>query len=396
MTATRRMLLSTCSTAVLMTLGWASLPTSVLAQGAPGVTDQEIKLGGVFALSGPAKLVTDPYQRGMQLAFDQANAEGGLFGRKIVWLTEDDGYQPARALAGAKRLVERNGVFMLVGQVGTPPTSAIMPYAEQNKIPFFTLVSSPDQTKRYTFGLTVPYVDQMYVLTKYLVEKKGSKRLAFFYQNDDLGHSSRVGFERAMKEAGLTPVVDVPYERGTTDFSTSVLKLRDAGADAVLAVGIAPATGTAIKQAGAVGYKPTWGTFSVGAGSAMHDVLGNEINGLFFVSEVYSQYSDVPAVAELKALLAKTYPDAQLEWGVMTGYAEGKVVVDALRAVGPHPTREAVVQVLDSGRTWDVGVMAPVSYGPGKRSAANSIAVFEWQDQMIVKLTDWIALENAR
>ena len=285
---------------------------------------------------------------------------------------------------------------MLVGQVGTPPTSAIMPYAEQNKIPFFTLVSSPDQTKRYTFGLTVPYVDQMYVLTKYLIEKKGSKRLAFFYQNDDLGHSSRVGFERAMKEAGLAPVVDVPYERGTTDFSTSVLKLRDADADAVLAVGIAPATGTAIKQGEAVGYRPTWGTFSVGAGSAMHDVLGNEINGLFFVSEVYSQYSDVPAVAELKALLAKAYPDAQLEWGVMTGYAEGKIVVDALRAVGPHPTREAVAQVLDSGRTWDVGVMAPVSYGPGKRSAANSIAVFEWQNQMIVKLTDWIALESAR
>lgn len=377
-------------------LGGLLAPAVVLAQGAPGISKNEIKLGAVYPLSGPTRLVTDPYRRGIALAFDKVNDEGGIHGRKIKWLQEDDAYQPARTLAGAKRLVERDQVFMLVGQVGTPTTLAVMPYAEQNKIPFFTLVNPPDPSKRYTFGMTASYGDQMYQVTKYLVEKKGLKRIGFFYQNDDLGEAGRIGLNRALKELGMTLAADVGFERGTSDFSTQVLRLRDAEVDGVIAMAVAPSTGTAVKQALAIGYKPVWGTFSIGGGAAIQDVLGTAIEGLVFTSEVFTQFSDVPAVQEVKRLMEKYNPGIAMEWGVLIGYAQGTIVVETLKALGPNPTRDGVVAELDQRGTWDIGVMAPVSYGPGKRSATNKLGVFEWKDGKSVQVVDWVPVTEQR
>jgi len=103
----------------------AALAVPAFAEDVPGVTDSEITLGGVFAVSGPVRLVTEPYEQAIRAYFNRVNKDGGIHGRQINWLVEDDAYQPARTLAGAKKLVERDGVFFLFGAMGTPTTLAV-------------------------------------------------------------------------------------------------------------------------------------------------------------------------------------------------------------------------------------------------------------------------------
>lgn len=364
------------------------LPLAAQAD-APGISKGEIKLGGVFALSGPARLVMEPYEQGIRIVFNKVNAEGGIYGRKINWILEDDGYQPARTVAGVKKLAERDEVFLLFGNLGTPTTKAAMPYVDQAKIPYFVAVASPEPISRYTFGLMANYDQVMYSVAKYLVQKAGVRKPGFLYQNDELGAIGRIGVERALKELNVPLVADVGYERGTNDYSTQVLKLRDAGADGVISMGIAPATANAVKQAVGIGYKPVWGTFSIGGAAVMQNLLGPMVEGMVFGSEIDTQFADSPSAREVKALLAKDYPKVPVDWGTMIGYAHAKLIVEALKAAGPNPTREGVIAAVE-GKNIDLGVMAPVSYAPNKRTAANAIAVFQWKGGKTQRMTDWV------
>ena len=371
----------------ISTAALALLPIATFAQVTTGVTKNEIKLGGVFALSGPARLIMEPYEQGIRIVFNKVNADGGIYGRKINWILDDDGYQPARTLAGIKKLVERDEVFVLFGNLGTPTTKAVMPYVEQAKIPYFVAVASPEPISRYTFGLMANYDQVMYQVTKYMVQKAGVKKPGYLYQNDDLGAVGRIGVERALKELNVPLAADVGYERGTNDFGTQVLKLRDAGADGVISMGIGPATANGVKQATGIGYKPVWGTFSVGGSALMYQLLGASVDGMVFGSEI--ETADSPAAREVKTLLAKDFPGVPVDWGTMLGYANAKLMVEALKAAGPNPTREGVIAAVE-GRSIDLGVMAPVNYASNKRTAANAIAVFQWKNGKAERKTEWV------
>lgn len=375
---------------------FAVLSAPAFGQPTPGVTDKEITLGGVFAVSGPVRLVTEPYEQAIRAYFNRVNATGGVNGRQIKWLVEDDAYQPARTLAGAKKLVERDGVFLLFGQMGTPTTLAVAPYAEQSKIPFFTVNASPEPPRKYTFGLMANYSDVMHYVARHLAREMGFKRIGYLYQNDDLGEVGRKGVERAMKEAGMQLAADVGYERGTTDFGTHVLKLRDAGVDAVISMGVAPSTATAVKQASAANYKPTWATFSVGSSAPMQKLLGPAIDGMVFGSEIDTQFSDAPSARDLADLMKQYYPATALDWGAMVGYVHAKVIVDAIRGAGNSPTRESVLAMLEKTRDFEVGLMAPVSYGETKRTGANGVRVYQWRGDKPVPLTDWLPIGDKK
>ncbi|MCO5089661.1 ABC transporter substrate-binding protein [Bosea sp. (in: a-proteobacteria)] len=375
-------------------MGSAVLPA--YGQTASGITDKEIKLGGVFAVSGPVRLVTEPYEQAIRAYFNRVNEQGGINGRKINWLVEDDAYQPARTLAGAKKLVERDGVFLLFGAMGTPTTLAVAPYADQVKVPFFTVNASPEPPRKYTFGLMANYSDVMYYVARQLSKEMGFKKIGYLYQNDDLGEVGRIGIERAFKELGVSFAADVGYERGTTDFSTHVLKLRDAGVDAVISMGVAPSTATAVKQAAGANYTPTWATFSVGSSAPMLKLLGPAINGMVFGSEIETQFSDSEAAQDLAALMKQYFPQTALDWGAMVGYVHAKVIVAALKAAGASPTRESVLATLENTKNFEAGLMAPVSYGPNKRTGANGIRVYQWKGDKPVALTDWLPIGAAK
>lgn len=357
---------------------------------AAGVSDKEIKLGGVLALSGPVTLVTTPYRQAIEAYFNRVNSQGGINGRKINWIVEDDAYKPAQSLAAAKKLVERDNVFFIFGQMGASMIGAVAPYAERAMIPALGATAAPDPQREYVLTFMAPYQNMMYVATKYLLEQNKSKRIALLFQNDDFGELGRKGVLKAMAEAGQTLVSEVGYERGTTDFSTYVLKLRESQADAVLAMSLPSSLATAMKQAKSIGYKARWVAGAAGGFNSTQELLGADVEGLLYPSEIDSQYTESPAMSDVKELMNKFSPGAQIDWGTLLGYAQARYVVSLLKSLDNNLTREAVIKQAYSGKGIDVGIMPPVNYSSTKHSAATAARMFEWKDGKPVAVSDWV------
>lgn len=369
----------------------ATLATQALAANSPGVSAAEIVIGGVMPLSGPVRLVSEPYEQGIRAHFNEVNQSGGVNGRKINYVVEDDAYQPSKALAAAKKLIERDNVFMLFGQFGVPQANAMIPYVEQARVPLMIVTSVPPPNKKYAFGFLANYSDVTYFLTKYYVQQLKAKRVGYFYQNDDLGEVGRVGVNRALKELGIELAADVGFERGTSDFSTHALKLRDANVEAVVTMTTAPALASVIKASLALPFKPVWGTYSIGSSNALINVLGADIAGLVYASELESQFAEAPGVqAHIKALKA-SYPNATAEWGTLLGYAHARFAVAALKAAGKDPTRESLAEALRQARNVEVSTMANTGYLPDDTmSAVRALRIFRWENGKPQPQTDWL------
>ncbi len=357
-------------------------------------TADSIVLGGVFALTGPVRLITEPYEQGARSYFNRVNKQGGIEGRPIRWLVEDDAYQPAKALAGAKKLIERDNVAFLFGQMGTPTTAAIIPYAEQARVPFFSATPATPPARTYTFSFMASYPEEMYEVMNHLVQKRQLKRIAYLYQNDDLGEAARAGIDRAMKENGTALAGTVGYERGTSDFGTHILKLRDAKPEAVISIGTAPTIASSIRQARAMGFTPLWATYGVGSSNVMQSLLGDDIEGLLFATEVLNQFSDDPEVQALKADLKVSYPDARADYATMLGYGHARLIVGVLQAVGSNVTRERVLEAAQSKNGFPVGVMQPIRYDNQGRSGASALRIFQWEAGKPQPRSEWIQIKH--
>lgn len=364
------------------------------AQSVPGISDKEIVLGGVFALSGQFRLVTEPYERGLRSVFNATNDAGGIHGRKIRWIIEDDGYQPARALAGAKKLVERDNVFAIVGQVGTPNIAAILPYTEPAKIPVLTINPLPPGAHKHAFNIMASFSDLSYHLTKYLLTAGKVTKLGYLYQNDALGEIGRVGVNKALAELNAKLTADVGYERGATDLNAQVLKLRDAGVQAVVVIATAPAVATAVKQSNTVDFKPTWATLGVVGTDIVYKLLGDQTEGLMFASEVESQFADAPGIKEALATVRKYFPDSIVDYNMLIGYANGVLAVKALETAGRDVTREKLVQVIEAMSSLDTGVVK-LSFSATKHGGADAAKIFQWKGGKPVALTEWLPISGA-
>lgn len=359
------------------------------AQTVPGVTDKEVHVGGVMALAGPVRFVTEPMEKVIKSVFNDVNARGGVHGRQIKWVLEDDAYQPARTLAGVRKLVERDGVFAIVGLVGAPTTAAALPYTSQANVPVISINGMPDPTPKYGFGLQASYSDLMYHLTRHLVSTAGVKRLGYIYQNDDLGEFGRRGISRALKElrAEQVLVADVGYERGSTEYTTQVLRLRDARAEAVIAMGTVSSVATAIKQAASIGYKPTWGTYAIGASATMQTLVGDLVEGLTFGMETEAESSSSPNLQKAGKLLQQNFPGTRLDYNAMLGYAVAELTVKALEAAGRDVTREKFVRAIESMQKYQGAVMA-VSFSATKHTGADSVRIYQWKNGKVTPVSE--------
>ena len=153
-----------------------------------GISNSTITLGQSSALSGPAKDLGTNMRAGMEAYFAKINATGGINGREIKLISKDDGYEPDRAIKNTKELIENEKVFLLIGEVGTPTSQAVVPIAEKAKVPFFGPFTGAEflrnPFKKYVINVRGSYYQEMEKLAEYLVDKKGLKKIACFYQND--------------------------------------------------------------------------------------------------------------------------------------------------------------------------------------------------------------------
>ncbi len=366
-----------CVFAVLMALTFG-LAGSISAE--EGVTATEIHVGQWGPQTGPAA-PWGAVARGTDAYFKMINAEGGIHGRKIVHHYFDDGYNPAKTLAGVKQLQEEVGMFAWVSGVGTAPGLAVKDYLMERKIPWLGPSAGSrhwvEPPNKYLFNIYPLYLGDAQLLCQYAVDTLGFKRVAIAYQNDDYGKQGLEGAETQLAKYGLELVEAIPVNVADTDMKPHIMKFRKAKAEAVLLF-VGPGHVARIQGTGkAMKFTPQWMTTSTCSDvPLMMYITKGGYAGTIFATFLEVGNMRIGSIDNPNKpshpLLQKYYKDAfkkfaakEERWGLtfFAGIAYAEPFVEALKRVGRDLTREKLVAEMEKMQNFRGG-MGPVNYAP--------------------------------
>ncbi|MEM7091095.1 MAG: ABC transporter substrate-binding protein [Pseudomonadota bacterium] len=346
-----------------------------------GVTDDEIVIGAVNDLSGIFAAVGVPATKGANLYFDKVNEAGGVHGRKIRYVVEDNGYQMPRAMQGYNKLLNRDKVFAMLQSLGTPMNLAGFKLMDPKGIPNVAPLTAARQMlqepMRNKFTSFSTYFDQARVGVKYLAETHGGTKVCAMYLPTDFGKEILEGSKAGVEEAGLTFVTETTHKPDETDFVGSLSKLNDAGCDIVtIALGVRQAitvVGTA-KKMGLTDMK-FLGT-SASFLTVVAKVPGGVTDGFYAAAswqDLWARAEDPAPKAFIEEYKAATGEDAV--GFAMLGYSAAQLMVKALEAAGPDLTHDSFIAAMETLDYNDELVGNHMDYGPDDHQGANSVYV---------------------
>lgn len=342
----------------VLVIGLLSFGTAVAQD---GVTKDKILLGQSCALSGPAQALGKGMNAGLLASFSEINSNGGINGRKVRLVSKDDGYEPDRAIKNTRGLIEQEKVFLLIGEVGTPTSKAVVPIAEKANVLFFGPFTGAEflrnPYKKWVVNVRGSYYQEMEKLAQYLVDKKGLKKIACFYQNDGYGQAGLSGIEKALKKRGMELVTTGTYQRNTVAVKSGLLKIRRAKPDAVVMVGAYKPCAEFIKLAKKLGMKDTvYANISFVGTEALRKELGEAGEGCVISQVVKFPWDkSVPLVKEYHAAMKKHQPDARIGFVSLEGFMVGKLFSMTSQAVGSSLTSESFINAIHGTKVFDLG-----------------------------------------
>jgi ABC-type branched-subunit amino acid transport system substrate-binding protein len=348
---------------------------SSLAAAEDGVTASRILLGQAAVFSGPAAQLGIQMRNGIKTYLDYVNERGGVHGRKIELVTEDDRYEPSVAPAASKKLIEEHKVFALLGYVGTPTGMAHLPVITQAKVPLVGMFTGAEALRaplnRYIFHVRASYYDETEKIVEQVVST-GGKKIAVFYQNDAYGEAGRKGTEIALTKRSMKIHANGTVERNTLKVEDAVKTINSSEPDAVVMVGAYAACAEFIKQMKRSGSGATFYNVSFVGSKALADALGDSGSGVAISQVVpFPWGTAVPVVKEYQALASKSgFKD--YNFSAMEGFLTAKVMVEGLRRAGKNPTRESLVDALERMQDVDLGGFY-VSYSPKNHAGSKFV-----------------------
>jgi ABC-type branched-subunit amino acid transport system substrate-binding protein len=348
--------LATCFAAIILI---AASVSSALAQKKydTGATDTEIKIGNIMPYSGPASAY-GVIGRAEAAYFRKINAEGGINGRKINFISYDDAYSPPKTVEQARRLVESDEVLMIFGPLGTPSNAAIQKYMNAKRVPQLFVSSgatkwNDPQHFPWTIGWQPNYQQEARIYAKYILREKPNARIGVLYQNDDLGKDYLKGLKDGLgdKAAILLIVTEDAYEVSEATIDTHVVKMKSMKVNVVVDITTPKFAAQAIRKAAEIGWKPMHILASVATSiGAVIKPAGFE-NAQDIVSLAYlmdpsdPQWSDDPGMKAFDDFLAKFYPEGnRADNYIVTGYNLAQTLVQVLKHCGDDLTRENVMK----------------------------------------------------
>jgi branched-chain amino acid transport system substrate-binding protein len=242
----------------------ASAQTKVTDQ---GISPTEIVIGTHQDLSGPIKVWGVPVSNGMKMAVEEINAAGGINGRKLKMILEDNGYDPKKAVLASQKMVERDKVFAMIGGMGSAPTLAAQDILfDAGVLQLFPLTAAEftfkfDPAKpqeRLKFNNLLPYVESTRAAVKYMMEWKGFKKPCIMHQDDEYGKNVLDGFTQQLEAMKVQPASVTSYKRGVSDFSAQIAKMKSDGCDIVVLGTIIRETIGAMSDAKKLGWDVTF------------------------------------------------------------------------------------------------------------------------------------------
>ena len=339
------------------------------AQAQQGVTDSEILLGDILPLSGPPALLGAAHNVGVKLAIAEANAAGGINGRKLRLISEDDGYVVSRTLQGVRKLVTSDKVFALTSLSGTAQGQAALPLVRELGVPTIATISVYEElykpVSKNVYAIGGDHEVGAKALVNFLSDKFPGKKWAIVSQNDEYGEKVREGFEVVVKAKKLNVVSNQIYKKGQVDFSSEMLRVKQAGAEVLFAGGVLGENVAMAKELERQGYKIPIGTTYVSRVSALLALMGTAAENLYSVDFV--SLEDTPRGKALMDLAKQTLSEddfKRVNRYTFTGYTGAKVMFEAFRRCGKALTWDCTIKQLDSLKDFDPGVTTPVSFSP--------------------------------
>lgn len=337
----------------------------------PGVTDKEIVIGEIMPVSGPPALLGVGHNIGSQIAVAEINAAGGINGRKIKLVNEEDAYVPARTVQALRKLIDVHEVFAVTATSGSAHTQAVLPILEEQAIPM--LNSAAPNRSHYTpprktvFNMGMAYNDAAYGVITFMNGKKPGAKWAGIFQDDDMGKETEAGYSQAMKEFKLTSVSTQKYKRGQTDFSSEMLRLKESGATALFAGGIISENVAMAKEAKRLGLDLYMGTIFFSHLPVVQSLMGEAGDGFLVYDYVPSlDQAEGAKFVEMARKYLKADDIAKINRYSMTAYAGMNALAQAMRACGAQLTRACTVAELGKLSNFETGVMSPISFTDGK------------------------------
>src|SRR6266481_2263232 len=360
----------------------ATAPTAPepVAAGSPvrGVTDQEIRFGMAAPFSGSAKELGRQMKLGIDAAFNRVNETGGVEGRMLKLIAADDGYEPTRTADAMKQLYEKDQVFGIIGNVGTPTAVVAVPYALERKLLFFGAFTGAnvlrhDPPDRYVFNYRASDAEETDAVVRYLVKLRRIpiRQIAVFAQQDTYGDSGFAGVSKAVRALGVSDaaIVRLNYKRNTVDVDDAInqLKLQKPPIKAVVMVATYRAAAKFIEKTHDLFPGMLYTNVSFVGSTALADelmLLGPRYASGVIVTQVVpavSGYSSI--VLEYKNALTKYFPGEAPDYVSLEGYVSANVLIQALKRAGPQLDTEKLIDNLESMRNLDLGLGTPLGFG---------------------------------
>jgi len=353
-----------------------------------GVTDSEIRFGIAAPFSGPAKELGRQMKLGLDTAFGAINDVGGINGRQVRLVGVDDGYEPSRTLGAMKDLVDKQSVFGIVGNVGTPTAIVALPYALQQKMLFFGAFTGAgllrrDPPDRYVFNYRASYAEETEATVNYLVKIRRLKptQIAVFAQQDGYGDSGYAGVVKAVRALGGDPdkILRLNYTRNTVDVDGAVAALRahKAPIKAVIMVPTYRAAAKFIEKTKDAYPGLIYSNVSFVGSTALAEelmLLGPKYAEGVIVTQVVPALDGYSSfVLEYKNALARQFPGEASDYVSLEGYVAGNLLAEGLRRAGPQVDTEKLVDSLESLRNFDAGLGTLLTFGRTEHQASHKI-----------------------
>jgi len=336
-----------------------------------GASDTEIKIGNIMPYSGPASAY-GVIGKTEEAYFKKINAEGGINGRKINFISYDDAYSPPKTVEQARKLVESDEVLLVFNPLGTPPNSAIQKYLNTKKVPQLFVATGATKWNDpkdfpWTMGWQPNYQSESQIYAKYILKNKPDAKIAILYQNDDYGKDYVKGLKDGLgAKAASMIIVEESYEVSQPTIDSAIVKLKSLNADVFFNVTTPKFAAQSIKKMNEVGWKPMHFLNNVSAsiGSTIKPA-GFEnsqdiISSAYFKDPTDAQWKNDAGMKAWNEFLDKYYPEAnRADGAVMYAYNVAQGLVHVLKACGDDLTRANVMKQAASIKNLELGGLLP-------------------------------------
>ena len=342
-----------------------------------GIFEDHVLFGQSAAFSGPAQELGKNMRRGIEAAFAEANRNGGIGGRRLELVSLDDAYEPEAAVTNTQRLISEEGVFALIGAVGTPTSRSATPVAAAAGTPYVAPFTGAaflrDPQWRNIVNLRASYNQETEEIVARLIADRGAERIAVMFQDDSFGRAGYRGVLEALDRRDMEPVAIGLYPRNTTAVRTALLDLQQGDPDAVVLVGAYEPVAALIAWARHLGKDWAFVTISFVGSNALAEELGPVGAGVFVTQVVPFPTDDsLPLVASYLQALAAYDSAAAPGFVSLEGYLAGRMAIAGLQRCGSDLTRSCFLDSLLRGGEIDIDGFT-LSYGTDDNQGSDDV-----------------------